>query len=270
MENTSTLSQLSLNYEIIKLIGQGQFGRVFAARHLKTGSLVALKELAIETLSTASFLREFSSLVTLSHPNIVNCQALEYSKKFRYLVMDYYEEGTLRDYLERVKKISLEQSLKIVRDILSGLDYAHSRQIIHCDLKPENILLESDRDNITASIADFGIAKLIPANKELFAADVGSPAYMAPERFYGNYSYASDLYAVGIMLYELVVGERPFSGLPGKLMFAHINQQVIIPDFLPEALKVIIRQALQKLPLRRFASARDMLVAINSLSELGE
>ncbi|MEM7590474.1 MAG: serine/threonine-protein kinase, partial [Cyanobacteria bacterium P01_A01_bin.83] len=251
------------NYKILNLVGRGQFGKVFVAIERSSGALVALKELNSQQLSTSSFLRELNFLFTLNHFNIVNCRALEHYQNKRYIVMDYCEGGTLRDLLQYSPRLTLDQSLKLVIDILSGLEFAHSKGIIHRDIKPDNILLKICDRSWTAHISDFGIAKL---NQEInphgVMGDTGSPAYMAPEQFYGQYSYSCDLYALGIILYELVVGDRPFSGMPKELLAAHLNQPVAIPKQIPFILRSAIAKSLQKMPHRRFSCAAEMLKSL--------
>lgn len=251
-------------YQLLDLIGQGQFGRVFRAIHRQTNEVVAFKELDQQRFPTKAFLRELGFLVTLQHPNIVSCRGLEYGPTGRYLVMDYCQGGTLRELMESEQQLDLLESLNLIADILLGLEYAHDRGIVHCDLKPENILLEPQAKSWTARISDFGIARLSEeANSlEVSIGDTGSPAYMAPERFYGRYSFASDLYAIGVILFELVMGERPFSGLFRDLRNSHLNQTVTVPDTVPFVLRSIISKASQKLPQRRFASAGEMLKSI--------
>lgn len=251
-------------YRILGQIGQGQFGQVYFAIRRQTGDLVALKSLR-KGFPTNRFLREFSCLVSLRHPNIVSCQAIEYHSQGRYLVMDYCEGGTLRDLMNFSAPLSLELCLDLISDILAGLEEAHQQNIIHCDIKPENILLSLTAEKWIAKVTDFGIAKISQesVNNQLGRGYTGSPAYMAPERFYGKYSSGCDLYSVGIILYELIVGERPFSGLPSDLMLAHLNQRIRIPDRVPKPLKEIILKALEKLPQRRFSSAQEMLDAVN-------
>lgn len=249
------------NYKILDIVGRGQFGKVFVAVERKNGTLVALKELKPKQLSTSSFLRELNFLVTLNHFNIVTCRALEHYRNNRYIVMDYCEGGTLRDLLNNSAKLSFNHSLKLVIDLLSGLEFAHHRGIIHRDIKPENILLKISDRTWTAHISDFGIAQL-HQNTPTIMGNTGSPAYMAPEQFYGQYSYSCDLYAVGIILYELVVGERPFSGTPKELLSAHLNQPVTIPKSVPFILRSAIAKSLQKMPHRRFSSATEMLKSL--------
>jgi serine/threonine protein kinase len=253
------------NYKILSLVGKGQFGKVFVAIERQSGNLVALKELNQKQLSTSSFLRELHFLVTLDHFNIVTCKALEHYQNNRYIVMDYCEGGTLRNLIDSSYKLTLAESLKLITDILAGLKFAHNKGIIHRDIKPENILLQISNDHSwTAHISDFGIAKLHQEiDPQEIMGDTGSPAYMAPEQFYGHYSYSCDLYAVGIILYELVVGERPFRGMPKELLAAHLNQPAIIPKTVPFLLRSAIAKSLEKLPNRRFQSAEAMLKSLH-------
>ena len=251
-------------YQILNLIGQGQFGRVFRAVHSQTQEIVALKELNQKSISTKLFLREFSFLTGLQHPNIVSCRGLEYSPTGRYLVMDYCRGGNLRELIESENQLDSLESLKLIADILSGLEYAHNYGIVHCDLKPENILLEPQEKGWTARISDFGIARLVGQVNltNISMGDTGSPAYMAPERFYGGYSYACDLYAIGVILFELLVGERPFSGVFRDLRNSHLNNTITIPNTVPFLVRSTITKSLQKLPQRRYSSASEMLKSI--------
>jgi serine/threonine protein kinase len=253
-------------YRILGLVGQGQFGQVFCAVHRQTGRLVALKNLEHQRFPTHKFLRELRFLLSLQHVNIVTCQTLEHTSTGRYLVMDYCEGGTLRSLMTEESHPSLPQSLNLVADILSGLEHAHSRGIVHCDIKPENILLNIRSSGWIARISDFGIAKL---SQDLVAQEwgnTGSPAYMAPERFYGQYSPTSDLYSVGIILFELLTGHRPFLGTPAELMSAHLNRLVQLPDIIPTVWQPLILTSLQKLSGRRFRSATEMLAMLRSIA----
>jgi serine/threonine protein kinase len=253
-------------YRLLGLVGQGQFGRVYCATHRQTGRLVALKNLEQQRFPTHKFLRELRFLLSLQHPNIVTCQALEHTATGRYLVMDYCEGGTLRSLMSEDSRLSLSQSLKLVADILAGLEHAHSRGIVHCDIKPENILLNLHPTGWIARISDFGIARLSQELTEQETGNTGSPAYMAPERFYGQYSQTSDLYSVGIILFELLAGHRPFSGTPAELMSAHLNHPVNLPDTVPEIWRPLVMTALQKLSGRRFRSAKDMLASLKAIA----
>lgn len=263
--NEKSTSQFS-KYRILGLVGRGQFGKVLCARMRDTGKLVALKELEHKRFPTSKLLRELRFLLTLQHENIVTCTALMHHQNYRYLVMDYCEGGTLRDLMNHSKTLSVQQCFDLINEILLGLEHAHGENIIHCDIKPENVLLKITSQGWMAKISDFGIARL---SQEIGTDSntTGSPGYMAPERFYGQFSAGSDIYAVGIILYELLVGKRPFSGMPTELMNAHLNHRIIIPDHLPQSLAKIITKALEKLPKRRYTSAQEMrqdLAAIGS------
>lgn len=255
-------------YRVLALVGQGQFGKVFCAIERKTGQLVALKELTHLRLPTHKFLRELLSLLTLQHPHIVTCRALEQTPTARYLVMDYCEGATLRELLDANASLSLGEGMQIMQGILAGLESAHDAGIIHCDIKPENILLSVRNGSWFARLSDFGIARRFGElqgsrkgeNDEMEA--VGATAYAAPEGFYGLYSRGADIYSMGILLFELLLGYRPFTGKPGDLMWAHLNQRLQIPEQVPLPLRLVLEKALQKLPARRYASAAQMAQGI--------
>ncbi|MGC9526322.1 MAG: serine/threonine-protein kinase [Limnospira sp.] len=254
-------------YRILGWVGQGQYGQVYCGSDRKTGQLVALKELSHRRSPTSQFLQELWYIISLQHPNIAACLGLEHIETGRYLVMDYCEGGTLRRPLEGDRSLRLLESLQIVADVLKGLDYAHQRGVIHCDIKPENILLTARGPTWQPKLTDFGIARRLPASGDGNRAIAnqptgGSPAYMAPERFYGLYSPQSDLYAVGVVLYELLVGDRPFHGIFNELMSAHMNHRIELPAFLPESLQKPIKKSLEKLPARRFPTAGAMAQAL--------
>ncbi|MEA5463117.1 serine/threonine-protein kinase [Leptothoe sp. PORK10 BA2] len=266
------MSRQQSNYRLLGLVGNGQFGRVYCGIHRKTGQLVAIKYLHRHSLPTHAFLRELHCLMSLAHPNIVACHAVEHGDAGRRLVLEYCVGGTLRSHM--ASPLSLPHILDLMSDVLCGLAHAHQQGIVHCDIKPENILLSYSDGRWRAKISDFGIAKLIqnqPHPKGLGqtgSGQTGSPAYMAPERFYCQYSPAADVYAVGIMLYELVVGQRPFQGTPTALQSAHLNQPIPEADQLIAPLKPIVAKALEKLPARRYATATEMLEQLRSLDPL--
>ncbi len=255
-------------YRVLGLVGQGQFGRVYCAVHRQSGQLVALKNLEHQRFPTSMFLREVRFLLSLHHPNIVTCRALEHTSTGRYLVMDYCEGGTLRGLMSEESRPSLCQSIDLVLQILAGLEHAHQQGIVHCDIKPENILLNVTATGWKARISDFGIARLTQEMAgTTTGGNTGSPAYMAPERFYGQYSRASDLYAVGILLYELLAGDRPFTGTPTELRSAHLNTPLKLPDTISPIWHPILTTALQKLAARRFRTAAEMAAAIRQVAD---
>lgn len=258
-------------YRILDQIGQGQFGRVFCGVDRQTGEIAALKELSHDSSPTKKFLQELWSAIAQEHPNIVTCQTLEHTATGRYLVMDYCEGGTLRHLLEQDKPLRLAEGLQLIVGILAGLESVHQRGMVHCDIKPENILLTLGSDGWIPRLSDFGIALQFPQSKKNSTSQgdamMGSPGYMAPERFYGLYSPASDIYAVGIILYEMLMGDRPFKGFPGKLMWAHLNERSSLPPSVPDSLRALVQKSLEKLPARRFASAADMAAAVQQAAD---
>ncbi|MEO1069954.1 MAG: serine/threonine-protein kinase, partial [Cyanobacteria bacterium J06638_6] len=245
-------------YYTLGLVGHGQFGRVYCAIHRKTGELVAIKDLNKDRFPTHKFLRELRFLISLEHPSIVTCHALEHSTSGRQLVLDYCEGGTLRSLLESDTPLTVQEVLGFTLDILAALDCAHRQGIVHCDIKPENILMELAPGGWVARVSDLGIARLSQEAKQADMGHTGSPAYMAPERFYNQHPPAADLYAVGIILYELLLGRRPFSGTPMELMVAHLNRSPVVPSQLPAPLNQVVRKALQKLLPKRYATAQAM------------
>ncbi|BCX11500.1 MAG: serine/threonine protein kinase [Thermosynechococcus sp.] len=265
---------LSSRYRLVDLAGQGQYGQVYLAVHRQSGELVAIKVLNEQQLLTRGFLRELNFLLTLQHPHVVGCQAIDYiclptsPRTRRSLVMDYCVGGTLRSLLDQEQALPLATALRLALDILSALAYAHHRGILHCDLKPENILLEVTATGWQAKVSDFGVARLIEDVKG--SGQTGSPAYMAPERFYGQTLPASDLYAVGILLYEMIVGDRPFHGTPAELMAAHLSRPYTLPEGLPFLVRSLIAKALDKLPQRRYKSAGAMTMAVQLALEVIE
>ncbi|MEN9227013.1 MAG: serine/threonine-protein kinase [Thermostichus sp. HHBFW_bins_43] len=256
-------------YQLLGLAGQGQYGRVFCARPRQGGELVALKELQAQRFPTHNLLRELRYLLTLNHPNITRCYALEHAREGRYLVLEYCEGGTLRDLINQVEQglwLPVRQVLGFADQILAGLAHAHQQGVIHCDVKPENILLKPTPQGWQLKLTDFGIARHPdPIPGEITAT--GSPAYMAPERFYGHFSPASDLYAVGIILVELLTGQRPFSGSPSQLMHAHLNQRFVCPLEIPAPLQALLELSLRKLPPRRFRTAAQMRSALAAFAQ---
>ncbi|MEM9816583.1 MAG: serine/threonine-protein kinase [Cyanobacteria bacterium P01_D01_bin.6] len=252
----------SAKYQLLGLVGRGQFGQVYCAIHRKTGQLVALKNLNRDRFPTHSFLRELRFLLSLDHPHIASCLALDQSSNSRQLVLEYCEGGTLRDVIEQDTHLTLAEILTLIVEILSALEHAHASRLIHCDIKPENILLTLSPDGWHAKVSDFGIARVSQEMKRERRGATGSPAYMAPERFYFQFSTASDLYAVGIMLYELLLGDRPFSGNYQQLMVSHLNHPVAVPGDLPAGIQAILKKATEKLTPRRFRSATEMKAAI--------
>lgn len=274
------------DYRLLDLVGQGQFAQVYCAIHRRTGQIVAIKQTRHASESATQeplILSELSS--GAGHPNLVKCHAIGQTDTGYRFVLDYCEGGTLREAMG--DRLSFLEAKSLIVDILQGLAYIHGHNIVHGDLKPENVLLtyglvsshsvlgrqeaaplrvvSSTRlagvGRFTAKIGDFGCAQFTQFPNRS-RREIGSPTYAAPERFNGQSSYASDLYSVGVMLYELLLGDRPFSGSPEALRQAHQAQPVPLPSSLKPAVRQLLATALHKQPNQRFASALAMLAAL--------
>jgi serine/threonine protein kinase len=192
-------------YDILECLGRGGMGVVYKARQKSLDRLVAIKILPPELVGEERFPERFASeaatLARLSHPNIITVHDFGETAGLFYIVMEYIDGVNLRDLL-REGKMDPGQALAIVPPICEALAYAHGKGIVHRDIKPENILL--DRDG-RVKIADFGIASLVGAAGE----GSGTPPHMAPEQQTGRVDRRADIYALGVVLYEMLTGERP-------------------------------------------------------------
>jgi serine/threonine-protein kinase len=263
-------------YRVIGPIGHGGMGDVFEVED-DTGRRFALKAQLEDTDRsnvTARFAREASALRMLDHPNLVNAVDVFVESRRLFLVMEKVEGITLTKRLH--DPIDPPSALAIARQILEGVDHAHARGIVHRDLKPDNVLLVDMGGWHRAKVIDFGIVKLLGDVAAAFGADaltrtgltVGTPAYMAPEQALGRpVDGRADIYAVGIMLYEMLAGQLPFRDLDPIVV---MRQQVKVePPSLRKAcgdaewctpvLVALVDAALVKDPAHRFASARAMI-----------
>ncbi len=239
-------------YFVETVLGQGSYGRVLRSLDTATGRTVALKEFERDKGQSGRFLQELGVVFDLRHPNILAAESLVMAGRHRYLVCEYMEGGTLRDaILER--SLSPSALATLIAAVARGIGYAHSRGIVHRDLKPENVLLSRRGGALHAKVSDFGIAALVGSADA--RASVGSPAYMAPEQFSEVYDERIDQYALGVMLFEVVCGTRPFHGTPSELFAMHLRRNVAVFDWVPRMLARVVRRALDKRPDRRFSTA---------------
>lgn len=276
------------DYRLISLVGQGQFAQVYCAFQRSSKQLVAIKQIR-HTQEYAS--QEALILSQLNHPNVVRMRARSATPAGDRIVLDYCEAGTLRSHLNTAfntalntalntadqrlpGQLSLPETKELIGDLLQGVGHIHHRGIFHGDLKPENILLTHQSPRAThrhsqliAKISDFGNA-CFAAQPYHASKDIGSPTYAAPERFEGQITAASDLYAIGVMLYELLLGVRPFTGLPDALRKAHQTQPIPLPKNITPRAKQLLLQALHKQPENRFATAQAMQSALESLTAI--
>jgi eukaryotic-like serine/threonine-protein kinase len=258
-------------YEIVEELGRGAMGIVYKASDPTIGRMVAIKLLSLSSKSEVglpgakeSFLREARAAGRLSHPGIVTVHdALEDpATQSCYIVMEFVAGQTLERALLAGPPMPVDKALQIARQIAEALDYAHRQQIVHRDLKPANILLTEDG---RAKITDFGIAKLVAGEgAQRTLAIMGTPSYMSPEQVTGGeIDAASDIFSLGILLYLMLTGEKPFSGDTAAVMFKIAYQDPAPPSQVKPELgqgqDFLLLRALAKDKKKRYSSAREFL-----------
>ncbi|MFW5976681.1 MAG: Stk1 family PASTA domain-containing Ser/Thr kinase [Bacillota bacterium] len=266
-------------YKIIKELGKGGMAIVFEAKDLLLDRKVAIKMLRSEYNSNKEFIKKFRqearAVARISHPNVVSIYDIGEDEDCHYLVMEKVEGENLKDIINNRKKLSIVESLDIANQICSALIVAHENNIIHCDIKPHNILINSDKK---VKVTDFGIARAV-SNSTLTMTDtiMGSAHYFSPEQARGGKIKAhSDLYSVGIVLYEMLTGQVPFTGnSPVSVALKHIQEKIKEPKDvnpeIPSKVNNLIMKAVNKEPEKRFNSAKKMKKEITKiLKELTE
>lgn len=255
-------------YRIINLAGKGGMSQVFHAYDTHNDRDVAIKVLSIDLVSEETFLarfqRESELMRDFNHPNILRAYEYGQEEDKIYLVMSYYGGGTLKDRLNQ-GPLTLAQVSNYLTQIAAGLGYAHSRNIVHRDVKPSNVLIHHAGDNLVLS--DFGIAKALSnANPARTGTIMGTPLYMAPEQFLDKADQRSDIYSLGIVLYQMLTGEVPFKG--DGIGFKHLYDQ--IPPLktwnvnYDPAIENVVAQALAKRPEARFQHSGEMALAFQA------
>ncbi len=263
-------------YRIVKRIGSGGMAFVFKAEDTELNKTVAIKMLKKEKQNDPSYMKSFineaRAVAMLNHENIVHIYDVSVKDDVQYIVMEYIEGITLQTYLDKKGgQLEWREVLGITVQILRALEHAHSKGIIHRDIKPRNIMLLK---NGLIKVADFGIAK-IPGMDTLTATNkaIGTVYYISPEQARGEATDArSDLYSVGIMMYELACGRLPFMAKdPVPIALMQINDTAESPRSLnsdiPEGMEQIIMRVMEKEPMRRYQSAKGMLKHINAVLE---
>jgi serine/threonine-protein kinase len=261
---------LASRYHLERELGQGGMARVYLAQDLKYERQVAIKvlrpELAAE-VGPARFLREIQIAARLHHPHILPLYDSDQLDGLVYYVMPYIDGETLRHRLARERQLPVGDALQIAREVADALSYAHNTQVVHRDIKPANILIDSGH----ALVADFGIARAFGASQTSAGHVVGTPAYMSPEQIDGdpNLDGRSDVYSLGCVLYEMLVGEPPFRG---SSLTAIIANRLSSPvpsvrshrELVPEAVDAAVRKAMAVLPADRFSSAAQFAEALGT------
>lgn len=264
-------------YEIVEEVGRGAMGIVYKASDPTIGRMVAIKVLSLDssgeeggTSARESFMREARAAGRLSHPGIVTIHdALEDPEtKNSYIVMEFIQGRTLESILQDGPRPSVEQSLNIIRQVGEALEYAHQQQIIHRDLKPANILVTDDG---RAKITDFGIARVLARDGSHRTTSVmGTPAYMSPEQLTGGELDArSDLFALGVLTYLMLSGEKPFAGDTAAVLFKIVYEDPFPPSQIKSSLShghdYLALRSLVKNRNRRYQNAREF---VNDLDDV--
>jgi len=258
---------LAERYELIEKIAEGGMARVYRGRDLVLKRTIAVKVLKDQTTGDAAFVRRFEreaqAAAALSHPHIVNIYDVGEQDGIYFMVMEYVEGINLKEYIKQKGRLPVHEALQIARQIAEAIDQAQAAGIVHRDIKPQNILFSRSGK---VKVTDFGIAiagdgVTVPIEDEI----IGSVQYISPEQARGEIACKqSDLYSLGIVLYEMVTGRVPFSGeKPVSIAMKHIQEQIVPPrqlqPDLPETLERIILKAVQKDIADRYSSAGEFL-----------
>ena len=260
------------NYRLVRLLGRGGFAEVYLGEHIRLNTRAAIK-VRYEQFGpddAEQFLKEAQTIANLVHPHIVRIFDFDVSNGMPFLVMDYAPNGTLRQRYPKSTRVPLETIISNINQITDGLQYAHDEKFIHRDIKPDNMLL-GRRDDILLS--DFGLALVAQSTRQQSLQDLGGTAYyMAPEQLRGKPRQASDQYALGIVVYEWLTGERPFNGSFSEVASQHIFEapppiHEKLPSITP-AVEEVVMTALAKDPHQRFGSVRSFANALEQASKV--
>lgn len=261
------ISQIANRYQILSLVGQGGMADVYRAKDTILNRIVAIKilrsKLSQDPMILVRFQREASAASRLSHPNVVDIYDVGEFEGFHYIVMEYVRGRTLKQLITQRGAINFNEAIDIMRQLVSAVAMAHSNNIIHRDIKPQNVLVKDDG---TVKITDFGIA--IDSDSVQLTSNnavMGSAHYLAPETAQGMEPTAQvDIYSLGIVFYELLTGQVPYSGkTPTEIALQHLRQKIpYVRDFypaIPQSVENIILKATAKDLSQRYSSADEML-----------
>lgn len=259
--------KLDGRYELLELIGVGGMADIYKARDIVEDRIVAVKILKTEFAGSDEFLRRFrnesKAIALLSHPNIVKIYDVGFTDKVQFIVMEYVDGITLTDYIEQQGVLKWRDAVHFTIQILKALQHAHDRGIVHRDIKSSNVMLLSDG---TIKVMDFGIARFNRENnKTMSEKTIGSVHYISPEQARGDITdERSDIYSVGVALYEMLTGRKPFDGdTPVSIALMHMQSTPKKPSeinsTIAEGLEQIVMRAMQKDPAQRYQTAGEMI-----------
>ena len=252
-------------YEILEKIGTGGMAEVFKGKDHKLNRFVAVKVLKDEFAEDKNFVRKFKeeaqAAAALAHPNIVNVYDVGDEQNINYIVMELVEGITLKTYIEKKGRLTVKEATSIAIQVASGLEVAHNNQIVHRDIKPQNIIISREGK---VKVTDFGIAKSVSSNTNT-ADTMGSVHYTSPEQARGGYSDArSDIYSLGIVMYEMVTGRVPFDGETTVVVAVkHLQEDIVSPRVyasdVPVSLEHIILKCTEKSADRRYQNVTELV-----------
>src|SRR5215472_7488462 len=248
-------------YRLIKHLKQGGMSTVYLGCHMRTRAYVAIKVVDSYAADLKMFYREIEIMQALEHEHIVPClDAGEYGR-YHYLVMPYLPGGTLGDMLDG-SVLTLEEACIILEQLTSALAYIHALGLLHRDIKPANILFDQDKN---LYLTDFGIVTWLGEKPGYDSHMMGTPHYIAPEILEGFVDKRSEVYSVGILLYQMLTGYVPFDGSSDQICQDHWKTQPLAPSFLnpslPRRVERVILHALEKDPRHRYQTSEDLLYA---------
>jgi serine/threonine-protein kinase len=265
--NMQTGALLNQRYQLLERLGSGGMAEVFRARDLMLERSVAIKVLRADYSQSKSFQERFRqearSAANLSHPNIVTVHDFGLDKDQLFIVMEYVPGTDLKSLLRKRGRFTVEEAIPLIVQACAGVGYAHRAGLVHCDVKPHNLLITPDQ---RLKVTDFGIARALSTISPGERTDIvwGSPQYFAPEQAAGGApSPASDVYSLGVVLYEMLTGTLPFNGATAdELARQHLQAEpVLLSEYLPDVpptLEEIVLKVLAKEPSARYRTADQM------------
>jgi peptide/nickel transport system substrate-binding protein len=261
------------NYRLVSLLGQGGYAEVYLGQHVRFKQQAAIKVLHahLSEQEAVHFQQEAETIATLAHPGIIRVLDFDVQEGVPFLVMDYAPNGSLRQRYPKGSLVPLPVIVSVVKQVADALQYAHEQKFIHRDVKPENMLVGRRQEVL---LSDFGIATIAHSTSSLSTSAEGTSgtlAYMAPEQIEGHPRPASDQYALGVLVYEWLCGERPFEGSVSELIAQQLSMPPLplherVPSIPPEVEQVVLR-ALAKDPKARFTSVSDFTGALEQASQ---